>query len=836
MSHSRDSAIGGSREYFFKINKVYLIAATRYAILMLKKYIWGDIMQNKKRFLSVIALWLLLARAITSCVGVSPEIPDVENGEENETNTNTGTENTKDPTKIYLVENGVVNFSFVYSFTEFSDSFRTHIFSSISSLHKKGITAEAVRDDLDAHDTEYEVLIGTFVGREDATVSKYILGNKGYTIRVIGNRIVILGGTEESLKIAFDLFVSQYLSFDTGTRNVTLDRDHNKTVREVYDITSLSIGGTELSDGGFKLVCDPNDRDAIAAARIMQVRMYDSAGYYLDIVARHDGPAIRISTAERSDKDGFRVYTTDGSLYIECQYPELFEAEMEKFLCNAIKDSAEGAVEIGNSYSKNMHTISYFDCGAVGDGVTDDFYAIKEAHTLANTYGLKINACGERYGEKVVFHLGAHAESIQIMTDTDWTGAEFIVDDTLYDVYSNVRTTNIFTVVSSITVNTQLRDRLVKLSKDATNIGFTLDQDYLVILYNNNVKQYIRYGNNADSGAAQQEVILVHANGDIDESTPLLWNYDTITDVRMYPASDVGITISGGTFITVANRAPKQYNYYERNIKIMRSNVTVTGLTHLIEGEGDTGAPYSGFLSVAFANNVLFENIVYTGHKTYKLETDSSNSMGSYDISASNSNAVTWKNCTQSNSITDSTRWGIMGSNYCKNLKYDGCKLSRFDAHKGMYNSTIVNSEIGHGGISAIGAGYLLIENTTVNHNNVVHLRSDYGSTWDGEIIIKDVTLKNTSTSPTVISASWYDHYFGYTCHLPNVIIDNLTVSKGTKITVFPSFSSKNIASTSTNNPVAIGGKITVRNNKNGYSYTVSSNNYIKNAITLTTE
>ena len=791
-------------------------------------------MQNKRRFLSVIALWLLLALAITSCVGVSPDIPTEEN--ENETNTEAGTENTKDPSKLYLVDNGVVNFSFVYSFTEFSDSFRSHIYSSISALHKKGITAEAVRDDLDAHDTEYEVLIGTFVGREEVTVSKYILGNKGYTIRVDGSKIIILGGTEESLKIAFDIFVSQYLSFDIGTRNITLDRDHNKTVREVYDITSLSIGGVELSDGGYKIVCDPNDRTAIAAARIMQVRMYDSAGYYIDIVAQHDGPAIRVSTVERSDSDGFRAYTSGGSLYIECQYPELFESEMEKFLLHTIKDSATGAIEVGNSYSKNMHTLSYFDCGAVGDGVTDDFYAIKEAHNLANTYGLKINACGEGNTEGAIFNLGAHAETIQIKTDTDWTGAEFIVDDTTYDVYSNVRKTSLFTVVSSITVNNPLKDRLVKLSKDATNIGFTLDQDYLVILYNNNVKQYIRSGNNADSGAAQQEVILVHKNGDIDESTPLLWNYDTITDVKMYPASDEAITISGGTFTTIANQAPRQYNYYERNIKIMRSNVTVSGLTHLIEGEGDSGAPYSGFLSVTFANNVLFENVVYTGHKTYKLETDSSNSMGSYDISASNSNAITWKNCTQSNSITDSTRWGIMGSNYCKNLKYDGCKLSRFDAHKGMYNSTIVDSEIGHGGISAIGAGFLLIENTTVNHNNVVHLRSDYGSTWDGEIIIKDVVLKNTSTSPTVISATWTDHYFGYTCHLPNVVIDNLTVSKGTKVTVFPSFSSKDITSASTKNPVAIGGKITIRNNKNGYNYVVSSNTYIKNAITLVNE
>ncbi len=796
-------------------------------------------MHINKRFLSVIALWILIAITITSCVGISPGIPNDENGEANTPNNGNEqsgvTENTKDPNKIYLVDNGSINFSFVYSYDGFSNEFRQHIFNSISTLHRTGITAEAVRDDFDPLGTEYEVLVGTFVGREEVAVSKYILGNKGYTIRVDGNKIIILGGTEEALKVAFDLFVSKYMTFEKGTRNVTLDNDFDKTVPETYAITSLSIDGMELSDGGYKLVCDPNDRAAVAAAQLMQVRMYDSAGYYLDIVAKQDGPAIRISTVEQSDADGFKAYTSDGSLYIECQYPEIFESEMEKYLVKTIADNAVGDIDIGKSFSRNIHVLSYFDCGAIGDGVTDDFYAIKQAHELANTYGLKINACGDER-ESAVFHLGAHAESIRIMTDTDWTGAEFIVDDTLYHVYSNIRTTSIFMVVSSLSVNTQLKDKLTNLSKDATNIGFTLDHDYLVILYNDNIKQYIRYGNNADSGASQQEVILVHANGDIDASTPLLWNYDTVTNVKMYPASDEEITLTGGKFTTIANQAARQYNYYERNIKIMRSNVTVTGLTHLIEGEGDSGAPYSGFLSVTCANNVLFENIVYTGHKTYKLETDSSNSMGTYDISASNSNAITWKNCTQSNSITDSSRWGVMGSNYCKNLKFDGCKLSRFDAHKGMYNSTITNSEIGHGGITAIGAGYLLIENTIINHNNVVNLRSDYGSTWDGEIIIKDVTLKNTSSNATLFSGNWHNHYFGYTCHLPNVTIDNLTVNRGTKITVFPGFSSKDIADDSTNNPVAIDVTITIRNNKNGYTFVVSSNSYLKNDITIVNE
>lgn len=805
-------------------------------------------MSRRKRILPLIAILLLAAFLLTSCNSLlpSPSEPSGENqegenqGGETEGGENQGGENgneaARDPSKIYLVKDGQVNFSFVYSFSDYSSEFRNHLFASVSQLQKSGIMADAVRDDLDTQISEYEVLVGTFLGREEATVSKYILGNKGYTIRVIGNKIVILGGTEESLTVALDIFVSEYLSYDAGTKNITLDRDHNKTVRESYAITSLAIDGVELSAGGFKLVCDPSDESAMSAARLMQIRMYDSAGYYLEITEQHDGRGIYIKSTEKSELDGFRAYTEGGSLYVECQYPPLFESEMEKYLQNTIKDSASGDVEVGASYSRLLHTVSYFDFGAVGDGATDDFAAIKLAHDTANKYGLKIDACGdERRDDGAVFHLGAHSESIRIETDTDWTGAEFIIDDTLYSVTSPIRSTNVFTVATSLKVNTQLKGQLTSLSKGATNIGFTLDQKYIVILYNSNVRQYIRYGSNADSGAVQQEVILVHENGDIDESTPLLWDYATVTDVKMYPASDTPITVTGGVFTTVANQAPRQYNYYSRGIAITRSNVTVSNITHLITGEGDTGAPYNGFLAVSCCNNILFENIVYSGHKTYKLETDSSNSMGTYDISASNANAITWRGCTQTNSITDKSLWGIMGSNYCKNLTYDGCILSRFDAHKGMYNSSIINSEIGHAGITAIGAGCLRIEGTTVNSNQVVHLRSDYGSTWDGVVIIKDVILKNSGKA-SIFSGSWYDHYFGYVCHLPSVIIDNLKISTGSSVTVFSGFSNSDITSASTNNPVAIGGSVTIRNNKNGYQFNVASNSYVESKITVTNE
>ena len=792
---------------------------------------------KKIRFLtSLISIILLLSFALTACGTGSPTPPQADPPTPDGPTPGEGTGDPGMPDGILLVDEGKVNFDFVYSFDGLSASMRNHVFGRIADLQNIGVMANAIRDDFPASGREYEVLIGTFKGREEHEVSKYILGNKGYTIRVSGNKIVILGGTEESLKIAFDLFMNEYLRFENGKKSIVIDKALERTVREKYAITAMSIDGVELNAGGFKFVCDPTDAAAIRAAELMRIRLYDSAGYYLDIVDSYDGNAIRISTVEKSDGDGFAAFIEGGSLNINCQYPALFEAEMVRYLTDLVNESDSGDVEIGESYARYMHTVSYLDCGAVGDGVTDDFNAIKAAHDTANEFGLTIDACGERKGDGLVFNLGVHAETIKIMTDVDWTGASFIIDDSAIAPESSARTSNVFSIVSSLRVSDKLTGRLTGLDKSATNIGFRVGQKYLAIIYNENVRQYVRYGVNADTGSPQQEVILIHEDGSIDPSTPLLWNYDNITSITLHPASDEPITVKGGTFTTVANKAPRQYTYYSRGIGIARSNVTVTGLTHLITGEGNTGAPYNGFLAISGANNVLIDSVVLSGHKTYRLDSNVVNNMGTYDISAGNSNNITWRNCTQANSITDGSLWGIMGSNYCKNLTFDGCKLSRFDAHKGMYNSSIINSEIGHAGINAIGAGYLLIENTVIHRNNVVSLRTDYGSTWDGEIIIKNVTLKNTSTSVTLLSGGWYDHDFGYICHLPSVTVDNLTLAKSAKVTIYPSFSGKNIASTLTKNPVSIGGRVTIKNNANGYTFSVSTNSYINSATTLTEE
>src|SRR5690606_24265358 len=128
---------------------------------------------------------------------------------------------------------------------------------------------------------------------------------------------------------------------------------------------------------------------------------------------------------------------------------------------------------------------------------------------------------------------------------------------------------------------------------------------------------------------------------------------------------------------------------------------------HRVTGEGDHGAPYGGFISISDCAYITVKNTLLTGHKTYNTIGSAGKpvSMGTYDISVSRALNVSFINCSQTNDINDNTYWGILGSNYCKNLLYDGCIFSRFDAHMGVANATIRNSTLGHMGINAIGSG-----------------------------------------------------------------------------------------------------------------------------------
>jgi hypothetical protein len=416
--------------------------------------------------------------------------------------------------------------------------------------------------------------------------------------------------------------------------------------------------------------------------------------------------------------------------------------------------------------------VRYRDFGALGDGKTDDIDAIAAAHAYANQQGLPVKA-----DEGATYYISGKNRTAVIRTDTDFGTAAFIINDTAVQN----RNTQVFLVNSGM--QSFKPEGISSLKRNQDKVGTSFPGTCLVTVTNSKVKRYIRFGANQNNGSSQTDIFIVDKNGKVDMNAPLIWDFDQITDITALPIDETTLTITGGRFTTIANRDESKYNYYSRGIGIRRSNVIIDGLEHRITGEGDHGAPYGGFINVGDCAYVTVRNTILTGHKVYVTigAAGVSVSMGTYDLSINRALNVSFINCRQTNDINDNNYWGILGSNYCKNLLYDNCTLSRFDAHMGVANATIRNSTLGHQGINAIGSGTFTVENCTIYGSNLINLRSDYGSTWQGEFLIRNcifIPSGGRKASASLIGGSYSgQHDFGYTCYMPErITIENLRI------------------------------------------------------------
>ncbi|MCL2748356.1 MAG: right-handed parallel beta-helix repeat-containing protein [Oscillospiraceae bacterium] len=436
-------------------------------------------------------------------------------------------------------------------------------------------------------------------------------------------------------------------------------------------------------------------------------------------------------------------------------------------------------------------TITYEAYGAVGDGVTDDFSAIIAAHNAANAADLPVRA-----NDNATYYIGGGAKTAIIKTNTDWGNAKFIIDDTNLNDADLWR--YVFHVASkhaAISITT-----VTSLQKGQANLGVTLPMACVVVVTDNTTRRFIRRGANQNEGAAQTDVFIVDRDGNIDPDVPLMWDYDSVTAMTAYPMDEDRLTVRGGHFTTLANQAGGKA-YHERGIGVTRSNVEIADVTHVVTGEGAQGSPYNGFVHARDCANLTVRGCRFSGRKAYAKDFDDSlmgrisglyTKRGTYDIRLHRVANAAFVDCRQMNSILDRSLWGVMCSDFSKNLSFEGCEFSRVDAHMGAYNVTIRNSTLGHAGITVTGFGTLLVENSTIQSNAIVDLRHDYGSFWDGEIVIRNCVfapfagqggafvdklanwLRGAAIVSSVNDGQWD---FGYPCMMPKKItIEGLVI------------------------------------------------------------
>ncbi|MBQ8719933.1 MAG: hypothetical protein IJY65_02750 [Clostridia bacterium] len=729
-----------------------------------------------KKFISLIlALTLLLsALVLTSCGGNETDGGEIDNGgnEGDGGNGGEGSGGTSEP-MLELIKDKVASFTIVSN--QKDAEINAAVNNWIEMLALYGVEAKHVADYSVNKMQDCEILIGTgLVQRDEYAVDIHDFGDKGYVIKVVNDKVVICGGNTESTVEAMTHFLENYIGINVATVDV-VDVSVSKTlsfmkVQDDYPIKSITVNGEGVKD--LYISASRTTPSEYAAAQNLQAALYSSSGVWLDILYYENDTSdrVKVELVDDAGEDGFRVYVdTDGNLTFHCAYKNAFSKGVAAFEESVLK-KASGTLDFTDSYNYTscVSVVKYSEFGAKGNGAVDDLAAIVATHEYANEGGQRVEADPGK-----TYYIAGTDISAIIKTDVDWKDAEFIIDDR--GVFDADRNHWIFKVLSDAEPYTVKLPENYSLKTTDTNIGLTFDESVLLFIENETEKTWLRYPNGA--GYNKQEVVIVDKDGNLDPLTPLVFDYGRVTTMKAYAIDDKPITIKGGTFTTWANLEESMSRYYARGLYVQRANTTVYGVTHLVDKEPETvngSRPYYGFFFTEYSHNITFDSCVMTSHKYY--------TSGTYDTWATRATAVTWKNCTQSDRIDRFAEgyWGVMASKFTKNLTFENCVLSRFDAHEGVCNVTIKDSEIGEI-INLVGWGTAVIENTKVtsgNKNYFVRLREDYGSTWEGDIYITncEIHVANTSKKAYVVRADWYEHYFGYDCYLPNLYVDGFKV------------------------------------------------------------
>ena len=370
------------------------------------------------------------------------------------------------------------------------------------------------------------------------------------------------------------------------------------------------------------------------------------------------------------------------------------------------------------------------------------------------------------------------------------------------------------------------------------DLGIDWDGPVMIIPSNSAHGVFRRRGTNQYNGAPMRELIIVDKDGNVSPETPIMFSYANIDSIDVYKLDPrTAITIENGVFTTLESRVnhhvPKEdgtfeyiyHGYIVRGLSITRSYTTVKNVQHIAKG-GYTlldraernleGAMYSAFFSTSYADRITFKDCRLQG----RTSPGTGNGHSSYDFAAGFVNKVVLDGCVQSNfwvtidpvtfeikSATEYDKnavgyarktsdeacsgmgvvdingvvrrlcWGVGGTNFCKNMEYINSTLTRFDAHQGLYNGKVINSNVT--ALALTGYGDMIVEDSNYYepgaNSSILSLRGDYGHHWSGDIILKNVKAYLLSSDKVYIAkhnfANWY---FGYTCAFPSIAIDNL--------------------------------------------------------------
>ena len=145
-----------------------------------------------------------------------------------------------------------------------------------------------------------------------------------------------------------------------------------------------------------------------------------------------------------------------------------------------------------------MKFVNVRDFGAKGDGLADDFLAIKKAHDFANISGQTVKATPNKTYRIYDTRINGFVSTISVKTNVDWTGANFIIDDSNLSTFSGPKlySKHIFTIESDYEdytiTDSFILNKLNGIGEGTTTVNLGLGYPAMITIYNSNKKVYKR--------------------------------------------------------------------------------------------------------------------------------------------------------------------------------------------------------------------------------------------------------------------------------------------------------------------------------------------------------
>lgn len=413
--------------------------------------------------------------------------------------------------------------------------------------------------------------------------------------------------------------------------------------------------------------------------------------------------------------------------------------------------------QIADIKNKQLKFVTYDMFGAVGDGVYDDGIAIKNCHDFANANNLPvINLIGEYWIK--------NTWNIEVKTNVIWGYSKFNIKE------SDKGTNYVFKILSKETSTTisDLSSFQNKFKKGITHISeLTSYEGCLLHVKDTSTTWMVRTGGQVYT---LEDCVVVEKGGYLTGECAR--DILTPNSITVYPLDKDYLTIEGGN-IQLTGDSSLAGQYLGGLIYVNRSRVVIDKVYSNVIS--DTSTAYAnGIFQIDRCFDVTIKNIKLTPRIT-------TTGTGTYAITFVNVVKLILENINAHHHNNGTiTYWGAIDGNFVKDMYVYNCHMNRVDCHVGAYNVTIKDSTIGEDFIKMSGGGKLTIENTTVNRKAII-LRVDYGSRWDGDIIIKNlkVLMADDTTAGTLIEFSVSDlvsHDFVYECMMCNELyIDGVT-------------------------------------------------------------